>query len=383
MSLSCQHCGTHYTEFTDHGGFCCSGCAQVYQLIQQEGMGGYYALQDRVGLPPVVNADSLTWANRLQRAVESESGPDQLTLAVYGMTCLGCAWLVEKITRSLPGVNSVRVELESNSVVIQWIRGEFKLSEMISEVRRFGYDVQLKGADSTSRTMSPLLWRSLLCGLFSVNGILLWLLPAMGIDLSQYDNLFNLLEYTMAGLGFLVGGTFFVSPVYQSLRMRRLHYDALPSVALLFGYGMAFMGDAEWWCMSSLLTLLLLARWVHRRQWRSSGLVATHVDVALLRWLQVCVGLALLCSMVLCIRFGVGVMVTLLLAIGFYPLARSASYGPSVCYMVLAMSLTIMGLGVAFMSGNSFIAVMWMLISGVMCNILFFRYPQWFRNFKV
>ncbi|MDP4879119.1 MAG: heavy metal translocating P-type ATPase metal-binding domain-containing protein, partial [Opitutales bacterium] len=56
MRIFCKHCGTRYPDFTGHGDFCCGGCEQVYRLIRDEGLEGFYSLRDRVGEPPVLDA---------------------------------------------------------------------------------------------------------------------------------------------------------------------------------------------------------------------------------------------------------------------------------------------------------------------------------------
>ncbi|MGJ8640326.1 MAG: heavy metal translocating P-type ATPase metal-binding domain-containing protein [Opitutaceae bacterium] len=379
MGLHCKHCGTSYVEFSGHDGFCCSGCTQVYALIKAEGMGDYYALQDRVGKPPVVEEgveSSLSWVEKLQRAAENAESAPHVELSVQGMTCVGCAWLVEKVSRSQPGVQSVRVDLETNRVFVEWIRGSFSLVEWAVALRKFGY-VVAESKEVYQPKLSPLLWRTCLSALFAVNGMLLHALPSLGIDLSEYAGLLRLLEWLMAGLAFLVGASFFILPAYQSLKVGRWHYDGQIACGLLLAYIFAAFGLSELSCahVSILVTVLLLARWLHRLQWSRRDLPVGSVDGKVLTTLQL-YGLAVVLTGVglLCIQ-RLDAAVAVLLVSSLYPLAKCVSYRPSLQYRCFCLFVGLLGMVIGALTASSFVAVVYLLAAGAICNFLFFRFP--------
>lgn len=384
MAITCKHCGTRYIEFAGHDGFCCRGCAQVYRLIQDEGLGDYYNLQDRIGKPPVTESEekTLQWASRLQAQAEAKAKTKatggnasiERVLSVHGMTCMGCAWLIEKLARTHAGVVSARVELESHTVTLRWQAEVFDLPALVREWARFGYQAVALEARKVPK-ISPLLWRICLCALFSINGLLLSALPQLGLDASAFKDLLRLLELFFVAMSIFVGASFFVLPVYQSLRLSRLHYDLLPALGCGVALVVTAVGLVEWplWYTPFFITALLFARWVHRSQWRQAEVAAHSVDPRQLRWLQVYVGLFATLSGLVCMVVSPQASVSMLFAASLYPFARGVSGRPSVLFSILVLSFASAGAVLGYGAENAWLALVWLLASGVICNFLFFR----------
>lgn len=143
MILQCKHCGSRYRKPNGQGEFCCAGCEQVYKLIREGGFGDYYEQQDRAGQPvgerPFAPLD-IDWLHRAQTTAESGVAAS-LTLNVCGMSCMGCAWLVEQLARRHAGVRSARVALASGRLSLCWEPGELDLAYLAEELQRFGYHI--------------------------------------------------------------------------------------------------------------------------------------------------------------------------------------------------------------------------------------------------
>lgn len=378
MGLNCQHCGTRYTEFARHNGFCCSGCEQVYALIQAEGMESYYALQDRVGKPPNTGSggrNELLWVKELQAIAEKENQEPSATVSLYGMTCVGCVWLVEKVSSGHSGVKSARVDLELNTVVIDWIRDSFSLHDLMVELSGFGYNAAAYDGGSVSK-VSPLLWRLCLCALFAANGFLLAVFSSFVGVTSDYRAIIQLLQWFVAGLGAFVGATFFVIPAYQSLRRFRLHYDALPAFGLLIGYVSAVLGNGELWHVSLLLTALLGIRWVHRWQWERVSLPPLNVDSRVLWVLQSAVVAILVAGVSSWFIHDASTAIVVLIVSSLYPLARCVSHLPSFGFVLINLVCAFAGVILGYLGGTILLAVVYLVSTGVICNFLFFRYPN-------
>lgn len=376
MALNCQHCGTRYHEFVGHDGYCCSGCEQVARLIQEGGLADYYSLQDRAGRPPEVGPELLNrlkWAGKLQAEVEGRSHAPSVSLGLVGMSCLGCAWLVEKLARGQSGLVAVRVELETNSVVVAWILDEFSLESLLSEWARFGYLADGPRVESSAK-LSPLAWRICLCVLFAANGALLAFLPRLGVDLDTYAVLVDLLTWFVAVLGLLVGGAFFLLPSIKSLRMSRLHEDWLPAMAIALSLSAVISSEAvELWMVTSLTAYLLFTRWVHRMQWRGFQQPVSHVPQWGGAYLQCFVGAVLTAGLIACIVKGVIVGAAVLLAGSLYPFARSLRYSPKRSFSILVFAAALLGMWLSFIYSSLLLAMVWLLLSGACCTYMFYR----------
>ncbi|CAM3219119.1 copper chaperone CopZ [Filibacter tadaridae] len=67
---------------------------------------------------------------------------EKTTLNVSGMTCGHCVKAVENSVGALEGVENVKVNLESNSVEIDYQADTVNLTQITDTIEDQGYDVQ-------------------------------------------------------------------------------------------------------------------------------------------------------------------------------------------------------------------------------------------------
>ena len=95
---TCEHCGLPQAGRR----FCCPGCAAAYETIEILGLGRYY--RERFSTrpcarraPTLLNARDLT---RLRH--DPADGAHELILAVDGLQCGACVWLIESVLAREP-----------------------------------------------------------------------------------------------------------------------------------------------------------------------------------------------------------------------------------------------------------------------------------------
>lgn len=222
MRHICKHCGTRYRREAEVEGFCCAGCAHVYQLIQDEGLDDFYGRQ-AVGFRPVgdrpFQSTDFAWAAGLQRGAESSEGDCRVVLRLNGMSCVGCVWLVEHLCRRRAGVTEAKASLTRHMLRVQWVPGAFDLVGLIRQLHTFGYDAL--EAKPGVRQLSVMDWRVLLSGIFAVNSGLLAIPVGMDGELAELSGLFHLLQLLCLLLSALSGGAFFLIPLYRGLQLGR------------------------------------------------------------------------------------------------------------------------------------------------------------------
>ncbi len=131
----CAHCG----QASPGARFCCPGCAAAFETIEGLGLGRYYAA--RV-LDPAARAPRPEAAGRwdLGQSVATDAkGRHELVLAIDGLQCGACVWLIEGVLARQPGLDVGRVNLTSRRLRLAW-QGEIVRAEaFVAAVERLGY----------------------------------------------------------------------------------------------------------------------------------------------------------------------------------------------------------------------------------------------------
>ena len=269
----CQHCGTRYRQGQGDGDFCCAGCHQVYQLIQSGGFEEYYRQQDRVGRPVGTRAlhnPDLVSIQQLQSAAEAAAAPDgEAVLRIQGMSCMGCAWLIEQLCQRHRGLVLARVALDASLLRLRWqLSGSFDLTELAEELHQFGYRIMGDAATAGPR-VSPLALRMVLSLVFSFNGWLLVLAAGAGLGGVAVGPLYDILIVVCLFFSCFIGGSVFFKPAWGAAQLSRWHSDAGPALLLIASLlaaliSLLFTGFGPLWAALyfSLLPALVFARWV-------------------------------------------------------------------------------------------------------------------------
>jgi Cu2+-exporting ATPase len=154
MTAACFHCGLPVppgSQFrADINGesraMCCAGCAAVASLIAGSGLSGYYRHRDAAAAAPadagagaaeyaVFDADDAQGDFVLQE----DDGYCRAQLAIDGINCAACTWLIEHHLQRQPGVSAVSVNLAEQRASVRWRRDELPLSRLMGSIRELGY----------------------------------------------------------------------------------------------------------------------------------------------------------------------------------------------------------------------------------------------------
>ena len=67
-------------------------------------------------------------------------------IPIAGMTCVSCVGRITRVVRKLNGVESVRVDLASDSTTVLFDSSTTSLSAIAEAIRKVGYDADLQAA---------------------------------------------------------------------------------------------------------------------------------------------------------------------------------------------------------------------------------------------
>tara|TARA_E500000178_G_scaffold51209_2_gene46776 strand:- start:2367 stop:3593 length:1227 start_codon:yes stop_codon:yes gene_type:complete len=346
----CIHCGRPLRRGSSIEGFCCAGCQQVHALIQGEGLGSFYTLQDQLGRPVEKGQFSkgadVVGLRAIQEKAEADQRISSVSLRVTGMTCPGCVWLIEEIAGRMTGCREAQAGLQEGTLTLSWEKGRFDLGQLAIELNRFNYGLSV--AKKAGEGLSAMAWRTLLCGVLAVNA--LWLEYLLGSPVLQDSlvGLFRILALSVVVLSSFVGAPVFIQPAVRAMRIRVLHYDIFPALAigllwvhLLIELIVGTAAGIGWGQLPGVLCFLVAGRWLQYLLWKKLrekrySRLAMNGDSAL-RWRRIFFWQSLLIALAcLLLSFtqllsGTGwtpfeKIAALVLAPAFFPLATVARY---------------------------------------------------------
>jgi Cu2+-exporting ATPase len=204
----CLHCGTPFRPTEDRPDYCCAGCQFVHDLIASNGLTQFYDLQES-GVQPVkslvFHKRDFTWLEELVAVVE-KAPVAALQLDLQGVSCIGCAWLIERLFARKAGGLEIRVDPTLGRLAVRWTPGGFDMAVFARELQSYGYLVGPLGK-STPGSKS-LVIRLGLCGALTMNTMLFTLPGYLGLaESSPYAPLFAKCTLVLGTLSMLIGGS--------------------------------------------------------------------------------------------------------------------------------------------------------------------------------
>lgn len=290
VTLPCIHCGeptvcSSPTEASD--AFCCKGCQAAYQLIHGWGLQDFYALRAQSKLSGAARAaaqsaryeqfDSDDYLGK-SAAIENQDGSRTVELAVHGLHCGACAWLIENAAQREPGLLAARVKMSRHTIQLIWDPRTTQLSRLACFLDRLGY--QLSPFDPSQH--DPLehenrrqLIQIAIAGFLAANAM--WIAVALyaghfsGVAL-ELRYFLGLVGTTLGTLSVLGPGRTFFNGALAALRTRTPHMDLPVALGLAAGTSVGIWnavlgrGDIYFDSVATLVFLLLIGRWIQIRQ---------------------------------------------------------------------------------------------------------------------
>jgi Cu2+-exporting ATPase len=133
----CAHCGLPAPPGRR---FCCAGCEAARAAIEGAGLGAYYRRRvlDPGARAPRPEAAAGRWD--IARAITAEpDGAHALTLAVDGLQCGACVWLIEQVLAREPAVTAGRVNMTTRRLRLVWRGAAAEGERLVGLIERLGY----------------------------------------------------------------------------------------------------------------------------------------------------------------------------------------------------------------------------------------------------
>lgn len=241
---------------------CCPACKAVAETIIGSGLKDYY--RHRTALPEVSPQQKRSANNDVrdelklfdepaiqqsfvQRFDSSTSKAEQIEaeaiLVISGISCAACAWLIEHRLNQLEHVVSVNLNLTTHRLMIRWLDGEVKLSQIFEEIHRLGYQAHpfsATVAEEQRNKERKTAFRRLAVAGFSTMQVMMLAVPlyvgALQGILAQYEMFLRAASMLFATAVVMYSARPFFSAALRDLRARHLSMDVPVSIAILLAY---------------------------------------------------------------------------------------------------------------------------------------------------
>lgn len=269
---ACKHCGTLFKPVQQDDAFCCSGCEYVYRVIHDESLERFYELRGDVSQPvgsSVFETSDYPWLPPLVEAAERETKIAQLSLALEGISCVGCVWLIDRVFAEMPGGVSCRVNVQYGSIDIEWESGAFDVVSFFQKIRNFGYRV-CPARELSESELKKVVWKLGLAGAFALNGMMYTLPVYLGMEPDYFiAEHFGLLSSVFATLSMLFCGSYFIGKAVKAALQGIAHLDLPISIGIVCAYLISWYGlwkgEEElvyFDFVSTFIFLMLVGRWL-------------------------------------------------------------------------------------------------------------------------
>ena len=255
-ATQCYHCGDTCKEiiYYDEKPFCCTGCKNVYAILQENNLCEYYTLEDlqRISVKNLATAEKFAYLNLPEvksKIVDFADGNiAKVTLYLPAIHCSSCIWLLENFHKLDKGVQNSRVDFLKKQVSITFNEKETSLQNIATLLTQIGYEPHItlndtEGKDHERQRISKeqkLVIAKIAVAGFSFGNIMLISFPEyFGFDSLSEGSFRYFFQYVNVALvlpSFFFGGWDYLSSAYRNLRKGILNIDfplALGLIVLL------------------------------------------------------------------------------------------------------------------------------------------------------
>ena len=243
--LACTHCGLPTTGVENPDGpvFCCSACATAHAMISAHGLGAYHRFPERRST--AVRPSGRAFSDFDHEAFQSRyvtTGSDGLThveLALEGVHCASCVWLIERVPLLVTGVARAELDIRQNRASITWDPHATSLSEIARTLDALGYTPHpYRGGERAAmrrRDDRAMLIRIGIAGAIATNAML----AAIAIYSGEFNTmdagsltLFRWVSLALTTPTLVWPGRVFFTSALAALRARTVHMDVPIAFAL-------------------------------------------------------------------------------------------------------------------------------------------------------
>ncbi|MCK4866936.1 MAG: heavy metal translocating P-type ATPase metal-binding domain-containing protein, partial [Alphaproteobacteria bacterium] len=287
---SCRHCGEPLGDGLA-GEFCCPGCAAAFEIVRGLGLESYYRRRVLDADTRAIRPDGAPPRFDFAPYVTTQpDGDSSVTLAIDGLHCAACVWLIESVLSRLPGVVMGRVNMTTRRLRLVWRPGETDPQDLVARIVALGYRLtpfDEAAADDEGAARLRALLRAMAVAGFAAGNIMLlsvsvWAGNAQDMGPATRD-LMHWISALIAIPAIAYAGQPFFRPALAALSAGRVNMDVPISLAVILATGMSLVQTATsqphaWFDSAvTLLFFLLAGRYLDARSRGRARSVAANL----------------------------------------------------------------------------------------------------------
>jgi P-type Cu2+ transporter len=301
----CFHCGLPCVEEDRYQAkvleqtrtMCCPGCKAVAEAIVANGLQDYYRFRSEPGstapidlLASIEGFDIFDDKQLQEEFVYQQGTASQIQLTIEGISCAACGWLIEKRLAGLPGIQKVAVNVASHRAIVSWQTGITKLSIILSEIKKIGYQAQPFEADqhevSLQKEHKSYLKRLGVTGLITMQVMML----ALGLYFGVFGNLdeatknfFHWVSLLLTTPIVIYSASVFYTSATKAILARSVNMDVPISIAIIATYlasawaTLQQQGQVYFESVCMFIFLLLISRYLEQNARRKSAQISANM----------------------------------------------------------------------------------------------------------
>jgi P-type Cu+ transporter len=270
----------------DDKAFCCEGCRTVYQILNENDLCTFYALDDAAGLSQKNRKNSYAYDYLNDPSVSAqlidfqEGNATKVTFLLPTMHCASCIWLLENLYKINPAVVHSKVNFLKKEVYILFNHNQTTLRDVAVLLSQIGYapEINLNDLDNDAPKNGAIprrIYYQLGVAGFAFGNIMLLSFPEyLGLKDSLDGNfapIFGYLNLILAVPVLLYSAQDYLISAWQGLKNKHLNLDVPLSLGILGLFGRSTFeiltqtGAGYMDSFSGLIFFLLIGKWFQQK----------------------------------------------------------------------------------------------------------------------
>ncbi len=282
-TTSCYHCGEACADDKiqiDDKSFCCYGCKTVYEILAENDLCNYYALEQSPGSKQKISewGDRFAFLDNPDIAAHvlrfSSDTLQKVHFYLPSIHCSSCIWLLENLYRLRRGISYSRVNFGRRELSIQFDPREVSLRELAELLASLGYPPEIHldqlERNSQRKNQKTLYYQIGIAGFCFGNIMLLSFPDYLAVEdwvHEEYKYFFGYLNILLSLPVLFYGGMDYINSAFRALAQRNINLDVPISLGILALFGrslyeiLTLTGAGYLDSLAGLIFFLLVGKW--------------------------------------------------------------------------------------------------------------------------